>query len=587
MKKKLVCFLLCVVMICGCLMSTGCSIAGSGNTSSDTTGEEEEVSRTSITLSLWIPTDESTTEESLYLVEEAINRVTQAEFDTAIKLYAIPDSEYEAVMKNRIETIETRIEKEAQDAVNKRQEQIEAAQKGETYVEGTTEYVNPNMDGDYSLVVRGATGYTNVERNQLDIFLIRGEEDYKYYAENFYIKDLNESLSGPSKVLKNYIYPDFFTAATIDGSVYAVPNNHAVGEYTYFLVNKDIVASEYLDPARLTSLADCEDLIEDIAKYYPGVTPVYGEYSPSYYQYWSGNGGGDAEFSVLSSRVLYSSKPENITFDNIFAYNNFTSNFYLYKLFKEKGYVSTAATAPEKFGVGYITCTADEIAKYEEDYHINVFKRPEGEKADYLQSMFAVCEFTKSTERAMEVITLLNTDTELRTILQYGAEGSHWKYDEENSDIIVPMNTEDPVYTYKMDLFETGNVYMTYPEYNASLDIWDTSKEQNLDSYLPTTYSFDYVNEFNEANFKALDALSASIYKEMQSCTAEEFKANIASWKLRVDNDPAFQKLTYLPSDSDQNKGKTEENGWYAEGSLTYQWQQYCVSIYGEEFLNW
>ncbi len=591
MKKKLVCILLCAVMLVGCIMSTGCSIAGGNTISSDTTGSEEaEVSRTSITLSLWVPTNENTTEEALYMVEEAINRVTQTEFDTAIKLYGIPDSEYEKVMRERIETIETRIEKEEQDAIKLRQEQIEAAQKGETLAAQTTEYINPNMDGDYSLVVRGATGYTNIERNQLDIFLIRGEEDYKYYAENFYIKDLNEELSGSSKVLRNYIYPDFFTAATLDGSIYGVPNNHAVGEYTYFLVNKDIVEKEYLDPARLTSLADCESLIEDIAEYHPEIEKnniVYGEYSPSYYQYWSGNGGGDAEFSVLASRVLYSSKPENVTFDNIFSYNNFTSNYYLYKLFKEKGYVNTSATVPENFGVGYITCTADEIAKYADDYHINVFKRPEGEKEDYLQSMFAVCEFTKSTSRAMEIITLLNTDTELRTILQYGAEGTHWKYDEENADIIVPIVHDDPIYTYKMDLFDTGNVYMTYPDYKVDLTYWDSAKNQNIDSYLPTTYSFDYVNEFNQDNFKKLDALSAAIFKEMQSCTAEEFKANIASWKLRVDNEPAFQKLTYIPADSDTNKGRTEENGWYAEGSLANQWQDYCISIYGEEFLNW
>lgn len=586
MKKKLVCILLCAVMLAGCLMSTGCSIASDNTTSTDTSGTENaEVSRTSMTLSLWIPTDEETTEEALYLVEEAINQVTQAEFDTAIKLYAIPDSQYEEVMRERIDTIETRLEQEEQDAINKRQEQIDAAQKGETYVEGTTEYVNPNMDGDYSLVVRGATGYTNVERNQLDIFLIRGEEEYRYYADNFYLKDLNEQLNSSSKVLKNYIYPDFFTAATVDGSVYAVPNNHAVGEYTYFLVNKDIVEKEYLDPEKLSSLADCESLINDIAEYHPEIAKgniVYGKYDPSYYQYWSGQGGGDAKFSVLTSRVLYSTLPEQVTFDNIFSYNNFTSNYYLYKLFKEKGYVNTSATVPDKFGVGYITCSADEISKYEDDYYVNVFKRPEGSKDDYLQSMFAVSEYTKSTERSMEIITLLNTDTRLRTILQYGAEGTHWKVDEENSDIIVQLSDE-----YKMDLVNTGNVYMTYPDYGQPLKKWEIDKSQNLDSYLPCTYSFDYVNDDNKELFKKLDALSDQIYKKMESMTAEEFKAGIANLKAQVDTNDAFQKLTYLPSDSDSVKGRTEEKGWLPQASLTNQWQDYCIELYGEEFLNW
>ena len=588
MKKKLVCILLCAVMLISCLMSTGCSKAGTETADgTDTSGTEDTGSRSSMTLSLWVPTDENTTEEALYLVEEAINRVTQSEFDTAIKLYAIPDSEYDAVMKERLETIETRKEKEEQDALNKRQEQIDAAQKGESYVEGTTEYVNPNMDGDYSLVVRGASGYTNIERNQLDIFLIRGAEDYKYYSENFYIESLNEQLTGNAKVLKNFIYPSFFTAAEVDGEIYGIPNNHAVGEYTYFLVNKDIVEKEYLDPEKLTNLEECKDFIEDVAEYYPKVTPLYGEYSPSYYEYWNGSGD-TSKFSVLASRVVYNTAIENVTFDNIFSLSNFTSNYQLYKELKEKGLVSTAKNVPEKFGCGYITCTAEEIAEYADDYHINVFKRPKGEREDYLQNIFAVSTYTKDLSRSMEIITLLNTDTAFRTILQYGAEGTHWKYDEENPDIIVKLDAEKDGLAYTMKLEETGNVYMTYPDYGVSLDQWQVAKDQNIESYIPATYTFtEYLNDDNKALFAELDKLSAKILKEMESCSAEDFRSRVTKWESDVRNNEAFQKLTYIPSDSDELKGKTEEKGWIPGASLANQWLQYCISIYGEEFLTW
>ena len=580
MKKKLVCILLCAVMLFACLMSTGCSLSGSGATGTDTSGTEvSDSTRTSMTLSLWVPTNEKTTEEALYLVEVAINQVTQSEFDTAIKLYGIPDDPYEEVMKERLETIETRKEQEELEAIKKRQEQIAAAQKGESYVEGTTEYVNPNMDGDYSLVVRGATGYTNVERNQLDIFLIRGEEDYKYYAENFFVENLNDQLNSSSKVLKSFIYTHFFEAAKLDGAVYGIPNNHPVGEYTYLLVNKDLVAKEYLDPERLTSLEACKDYIEDVAEYYPDVQPVYGEYSPSYYEFWNGSGD-TSKFSVLTSRVTYGTALENVTFDNVFEISNFTSNYKLYKEFQEKGYVSTAAKVPSKFAVGYITCTADEIAEYADDYHINVFKRPKGTSADYLQSMFAVSTHTKDLGRSMEIITLLNTSTELRTILQYGVEGTHWKFDEENSGIIVKLDAEKEGLTYEMNMSDTGNVYMTYPDYGVDLEYWDWSKDQNLESYLPVTYPFvNYRNELNEELFKELDKLSATIYKEMQAATAEEFAAKIDGWALKINNNPAFQKLTYIPADSDQAQGRTEEKGWYADASVAYQWQQYLEEL--------
>ena len=576
MKRKLVCILLCLACVVTCGIFAGCEDVETNTPADDSTGTDtSSVDRSSMTLTLWVPTSDDTTEEAIYAVEEAINAITQAEFDTAVKLYAIPTSQYDQTVKERLELIQKRTEEEEQLAIDKRKEEIEAAKNGETLVEESTAYENPNMDGDLSLVVRGASGYSNVEKNQMDIFLIRGEADFNYYADNFFLSELNEEISGNSKVLNTYIFPDFLTAATIDGTLYGIPNNHEVGEFTYFLVNKRLVAEEYLDPDKLTSLADCESFIEDVANYHKDVTPVYGDYSPSYYRFWSGND--QDTFSVLASRVTYETKIENVSFDNIFTINNYTKNYSLYKKFKEKNYVSTGDVA--EFGVGYVTCTADEVKQYEDDYYINIFKRPMGTSADYLENVFAVSNYTKSTSRSMEIITMLNTDTELRTILQYGAEGIHWKYDEENSDIIVKLSDE-----YKMNIYETGNLYMTYPDYGVGLDYWETAKQQNLMSYIPVTYALtDYVNEYNQDSINKINQLSAQIWAQMESMTSEEFDNNISKFAAQVNSSEAFQKLTYIPSDSDAKKGRTPENGWTPEGSLVYMWQEYVNQINGTD----
>lgn len=576
MKRKLVCILLCLAFVVTCGMFAGCEDATSNKPADGSTGTDTSIGdRSSMTLTLWVPTSDDTTEEAIYAVEEAINAITQAEYDTAIKLYAVPTSEYDKTVKDRLEFIAKRTEEEEQLAIKKRKEEIEAAKKGETLVEESTAYVNPNMDGDLSLVVRGASGYTNVERNQLDIFLIRGENNFNYYVDNMLLSELNEEISGNSKVLNSYIFPSFLTAATVDGTLYGIPNNHEVGEFTYFLVNKRLVAEEYLDPDKLTNLADCESFIEDVAKYHKDVTPVYGEYSPSYYRFWSGND--QDTFSVLTSRVTYETKIENVTFDNIFTINNYTKNYSLYKKLKEKNYVSTGDV--KEFGVGYVTCTADEVKQYEDEYYVNVFKRPMGTSADYLQNVFAISTYTKSVPRSMEIITMLNTDPELRTILQYGAQGTHWKYDEEDSGIIVKLSDE-----YKMNIYETGNLYMTYPDYGIGLDHWETAKKQNLMSYIPVTYALtDYVNEYNSESIKKIDQLSAQIWAQMEAMTYEEFNNSISKFTAQVNSSEAFQKLTYIPSDNDANKGRTPENGWYAEGSIANMWQEYVNMINGTD----
>ncbi len=576
MKRKLVCILLCIAAVVTCGMFAGCEDV-SNNSQTDTTGDgtNTAVDRSSMTLTLWVPTSDDTTEEAIYAVEEAINAVTQSEFDTAVKLYAIPTSQYDQVIKDRLLMIQKRVQDEDKQAIDRRKAEIEAAKNGETLVDETTAYENPNMDGDLSLVVRGATGYTNVEKNQLDIFLVRGESDFNYYSENFLLSELNEELTGNSKVLNTYIFPDFLTAATLDGTLYGIPNNHEVGEFTYFLVNKRLVAEEYLDPDKLTSLSECETFIEDVAKYHTDVTPVYGDYSPSYYRFWSTKD--QDTFSVLASRVTYDTKIEGVSFDNVFSINNYTKNYGLYKKFKEKNYVSTGDVG--EFGVGYVTCTADEVKKYEDDYYINVFKRPEGKSSDYLENVFAVSTFTKSVPRSMEIITMLNTDTKLRTILQYGAEGTHWKYDEENSDIIVKLSDE-----YKMNIYETGNIYMTYPDYGVGLDYWKTAKEQNLMSYIPVTYALkDYVNDYNRDAMTKLESLSSQIWNQMESMSYEEYTANISQFETQVNSSEAFQKLTYIPADNDEKRGRTQENGWYTDGSLAYMWQEYVKAINGDD----
>ena len=586
MKHKFLCILLCFsmlasgILLSGCANSSGGSTGGTG-TGTDTTGEGGAVKdRSTMTLTLWVPTSPDTTEEAISQVEEAINGITQPLYDTAIKLYAIPEDEYDQTVKDQVHTIETRIEEQQQAELEQRQQELENAMNGEENDETTAAETTNGLsdtESEYSLIVPSAPEYPHVETTQMDIFLIHGWEDYEYYANNLYLSALDEELAGSSKVLKSYIYPDFFTAAMIDDTTYGIPNNHAVGEYTYFLVNKRLVAEEYENPDTLTSLENTQRFVQNVATYHPEVTPVYGVYEPSYYEYWSGQG--PETFSVLASRITADSSYDtdvNTLFQNIFRVYNYTQSTYLYKSYVEQGYVSTADDVGE-FGIGFIKGTPEDIAEYEDEYYINIHQAPRGTKEEYCTAVFGISSYTKSVSRSMEILTLLNTNTEFRTILQYGVEGTHWKYDEENSNIIVQLSDE-----YKMNLIDTGNMFITYPDYGETLDYWDMAKEQNLDSYYPITLTFtDYQNEENQALLEELDAFNQQIKAEIDAMSAAEFKASIDDGSLidRVDGNEAFQKLSYVPSPSDPNNGRTVENGWLPEASIVNMWKEYATEL--------
>lgn len=589
MKHKFLCILLCFSMLASGILLSGCANSsgestGTG-TGTDTTGEGNSavVARSSMTLTLWVPTSADTTEEAISLVEEAINDITQPLYDTAIKLYAIPEDEYDQAVMDQVHTIEARIEEQQQQELEQRQQELENAMNGEendtTTAAETTGGLSDTTESEYSLIVPSAPEYPHVESTQMDIFLIHGWDDYEYYANNLYLSALDEELAGSSKVLKSYIYPDFFTAAMIDGTTYGIPNNHAVGEYTYFLVNKRLVAEEYLNPDTLISLETTQQFVQDVATYHPDVTPVYGVYEPSYYEYWSGQG--PETFSVLASRITADSSYDtdvNNLFQNIFTMYNYTQSTYLYKSYVEQGYVSTSDDVGE-FGIGFVKGTPEDIAAYEDEYYINIHQAPRGTKEEYCTAVFGISSYTKSVSRSMEILTLLNTDTELRTILQYGVEGTHWKYDEENSDIIVQLSDE-----YQMNLIDTGNEFITYPDYGETMDYWDYAKEQNLDSYYPITLTFqDYQNEENEALLAELDAFNQQIKAEIDAMSAEEFITSVNDGTLidRVANNEAFQKLSYVPSSSDASNGRTEENGWLAGASIVNMWKEYATELLG------
>ena len=147
--------------------------------------------------------------------------------------------------------------------------------------------------------------------------------------------------------------------------------------------------------------------------------------------------------------------------------------------------------------------------------------------------MFAVSTYSKSLARSMEIITYLNTDTELRTALQYGAEGVHWQIDPENEDAIISLSDD-----YKMDIYTTGNVYMTYPDYGKTMADWDYGKQQNLDSMVSPYLTFEgYVTEENAELMADLDALSAEYKKQIDDMTAEELKEAITQFKKDLKND--------------------------------------------------
>ena len=111
MNKKLLSLFLAILMVMS--MLAGCASGGEGDETVEASADTEESSRISMTLTLWVPTSEDTTEEAILAVQDAINALTQPKFDTAIELHAIPEDEYQDAIDARMEEIALKKEEEA------------------------------------------------------------------------------------------------------------------------------------------------------------------------------------------------------------------------------------------------------------------------------------------------------------------------------------------------------------------------------------------------------------------------------------------------------------------------------------------
>ena len=568
MKKRITCFVLALLL---CLSSISLFSCSSNTDNEKKDDEAESYVRNPMTLSVWIPTDEGTSDDAAKLVQDELNKITRAQYSTSIELHLIPSATYEAVIEEKMASVSEILESTAN---SKKQSSNKNSNNDET-----TETAADQAETDDS----GETTYAPVSSSQMDVFLIRGYDNFMKYAEEGRLSQIDDELNGNAKLIKSYVYPTFIDQATLYGAKVAVGNSHPIGEYTYLLINKELCDSMYYDPSEMKSLLDCQDFIEDIGLGDSGVTPLLSEADTAGLHYWSNenkdeNGNSVVTYSVLASMIQDSDDyTAKLNIRNIFALKPYTRTVTMMKKLQERGYIGNDSQSVD-FGVGVIKGNAKDLAKYgivfdeegninadESKYYVNILSKPRATCDDIYQALFAVSAYTKDVRRSMEIIQLINTDSQFRTILQYGVENVHWKVDPSSpSDDPYIMKLKDD---YNMNLVETGNVFITYPDYGVSMSYWRDGENQNLDSMIDPLIRFtNYVNDTNRSYFEKLEEESAKIFAKVEGMSAEEFENSINDLKSEVEKLDVYSKLTRTKIDDDGFEPLAYKYGeYYAE----------------------
>ena len=615
MNKRIISLILAFLMLSGILL-TGCSsLSGEG----DETLDEilvEEASNSAITLSMYVVSVEPVDEKTAQKVEDAFNKITKPNFKIQVKLHFATYEEYYdvieevvaanlafAVLEDEHDKALKQAKKNAKAegvevddawmdafyAANTDYEQFRETEEltGEDTTAEQTELVTiEGIDNSYTL---SQVKYPDEKPAQIDILWIDSYERYVDFIEREMIDRLDSELSGSSKKLNEYINNELLTwAKWCTSGTYGIPNNVIIGEYTYLLVNKELAEKYSYNPEELNTLSKCADFLADVQKYETGVAPILGEIYPVNTYYWNidtttGKIISD-KFSVLASttdRRTMNFKGESVGLacQNIFNNADFTDQIKTIQKYKDANYIA-AEGSNDKYAVRVIKGDASLAKVYGDEYQLNILEYPRVGYEEVFSNMFAVSTYSRSLSRSMQIITYLNTNSDLRNILQYGVLGEHYKLDDETGKV-VRLNRD-----YIMNIESTGNVFMAYPEEDMDLDIWEWGKKQNLDVLPYLTISFDYSDRLvcpegedpaeytvlNKSNIDLINTLSDDIWNQINNCESlEKLEELITQWKALGENPTYKNALKAEMNPAEPKEGSTDVPGFFYYYS---QWLQ-------------
>ncbi|MBR6781735.1 MAG: hypothetical protein IKM33_00865 [Clostridia bacterium] len=279
MNKRLVCLTLSILMLLTCVFAS-CSPKTTDSDSAD-----ETVDNSAKTITMWVVTNDETTDEAKKAVNDAFAKITKAKFKTNVVIRFCTEDEYYSKLEAAIEANQYEIELEAQCAKDLRRYINSHKGEGKDKATLTAEFYaahpeyqkfqkQENEDEENAVETEEETQinefgiteikYPDADANQVDIFYLSGYDRYMEYYRNEYLSPLSEELSSTSKKLTTYISSSLINGVQIEGDVYAIPNNVPIGEYTYMMIDKELFDTYYQKIDKVGSVLDLEVFLNDV-----------------------------------------------------------------------------------------------------------------------------------------------------------------------------------------------------------------------------------------------------------------------------------------------------------------------------------
>lgn len=476
MKRILSVLLVLTMVIPMCL--TGCQ--------KEADDLKETSIRQNVTLNMYIVTEEETDPEQAKAVQMALNEILLPDYKTTVKInYLTSDVYWDEIDKMEADTIAYQEQLEAEAEAAKKAAQEANMNKGKNdnkkTEEDEAEDLEAEVEEEYNELVDQVFEQDDIviENPQIDIFLVNSPEKYSELIKDERLAPLDSYITLENKVIKSYIYPTFLAGAKLGGNVtYGIPVNKVIGEYEYFVFNKELLDKYGFKAEDMKTFDSLGQYLAVIAANEPGVVPLAHSAAPQFYEYYGEEGNA---LGLTSNQIIASAFDENND-------PEVKNHFRTVRSYKLAGYIPDNYVEGTKFAVDIRKGYADSPSKWSEqdgtEYVCEIYKRPLATNNNTLDSVFVVSAQSRNPQRAAEIIAHLTTEPELVNILQYGIEGTHYYLNSETGKVKINPNGG-----YYMNSNYTGNEYIKYV-LDGEENRVEAYKQQNIDSLVSLYYCY-------------------------------------------------------------------------------------------------
>lgn len=343
--------------------------------------------------------------------------------------------------------------------------------------------------GEYEEVIQKMIG----ERQPFDIcYTSTWVNNYYNNVDKEAFIPLDDLWDNYAPKTKSLFGKNILEATKVNGVGYGVPTYRGYASQWGFLLRKDLVERYKINTSLIKEIDDIELLLKMIKQKNPDICPLIVE-KDNYIDFKSLNFGliEDIEGSFSCPGVIDINSTEMKVFNELETPETYCYFRTLNRLYRS-GYLyehNQDTKDKEWFAkLTYINAHSIDSMRYnkKKDYIIVPIRETIIQGRDITFHMQAISSTSKNPERALMFLELINTDSYLNNLLNYGIEGVHYK---KKSGDTIQTTIDSPKYSPD-STWMLANQFLSYIGEREDVQKWEKHKKFDIGAAKPKSVGF-------------------------------------------------------------------------------------------------